>query len=103
MAPKSWVVGLSNEVLFVSVLSIVSSKLNHDLISMSLKSNYDVIICPSVSYFLLSLIGWSKAGSTNEKIATTGGAKCNQIIKVKWLNQLLKPFNISKFMIIDLS
>jgi len=52
-------------------------KLNYDLISMSLKSNYDVIICTCVSYFLLFLIGWSKAGSTNENLAPPGGAKCN--------------------------
>ena len=32
-------------------------KVNKDIISMSLKSNCDIIICTSVSYFLLSLIG----------------------------------------------
>ena len=52
-------------------------KLNYNLISMSLKSNYDVIICTCVSYYLLFLIGWSKAGSTNENLAQPGGAKCN--------------------------
>ena len=72
---------------------------------MSLKSNYDVIICTSVSYFLLFLIGLSKAGSTNENSAPPGGAKCNKIIQVKLLNHVCKDFRktfyICKFMIID--
>ena len=47
------------------------------LISMSSKSNCDVIISTSVSYFLLSLIGWLLAYSTNEYSAPPDGANCN--------------------------
>ena len=56
-------------------------KLNNKLIS-----NCDIIICTSVPYFLLPLIGWSKAGSTNENSAPQGGTKCNWRIQVKSLN-----------------
>ena len=44
-----------------SWLKLKKTKLNYVLISLSLESNYDVIISVSVSYFFLSFIGWSKA------------------------------------------
>ena len=44
---------------------LVWAKLNYDLISKRLKSNYDVKMCTS------------KAGSTNENSAPPGGAKYN--------------------------
>ena len=75
---------------------------------MSLKSNYDVIICTSVSYFIFFLkIGWCKAGSTNKRFKTTMSRQIWFEIQVKSLNHVCKNFSIlfdiSKLMTIDLS
>ena len=58
---------------------------NYVLISLSLKSNYDVIIFTVVSYFPCLLLGdlkLAELGSTNENSAPPDGTKLKNSIKI---------------------
>jgi len=69
----------------LQIVTNFKTKLNYVLISLSLKSNYDVIIFTVVSYFPCLLLGdlkLAELGSTNENSAPPDGTKLKNAIKI---------------------
>lgn len=69
----------------LQIVTNFKTKLNYVLISLSLKSNYDVIIFTVVSYFPCLLLGdlkLAELGSTNENSAPPDGTKLKNSIKI---------------------
>ena len=69
----------------LQIVTNFKTKLNYVLISLSLKSNYDVIIFTVVSYFPCLLLGdlkLAELGSTNENSAPPDGTKLKNSMKI---------------------